>query len=359
MARLKCPSCGNPYNGKRCRNCLYEHFSEEIAHGNHTHEGEPLVIDAPVRKPIRRAKPFDCDTRTKKRRIGRLPVLLAVLLALIGPVLDIVTEIVSDTISEVVHTAPEPLPIPEDGLTLYEDDSLRIIADWENGQAYEDGIRIYAENNSDYDLTVTAQEIIVNGWMMETSYLYCEAQKGRQGMGTLTLDEEYLRYAGISAVTEISFYLDIWDQDTYNSVAVSPRITLLADSPETLPEQEIIDGQLLYESEGIRVTCLGYYADEYEPDVLHEGKILFLIENNTDHYLHVWSPVIRVNDQDTTLSLWNQLHPDTRAIGTMYLYGLEELELTSLDQLELTLEFADRDDYNYSEQSDMITVNLQ
>ena len=39
MARQLCPSCGKPYNGKKCGNCLYEHFTEEIAHGFHTHEG--------------------------------------------------------------------------------------------------------------------------------------------------------------------------------------------------------------------------------------------------------------------------------------------------------------------------------
>ena len=50
MARQLCPSCGKPYNGKKCGNCLYEHFTEEIAHGFHTHEGEPLVIEGTKRK---------------------------------------------------------------------------------------------------------------------------------------------------------------------------------------------------------------------------------------------------------------------------------------------------------------------
>ena len=43
MAKYICPSCGAPYNGKKCRNCAYESFSEEIAHNFHVHEGEPLV----------------------------------------------------------------------------------------------------------------------------------------------------------------------------------------------------------------------------------------------------------------------------------------------------------------------------
>lgn len=44
MDRNRCPACGAPgYRGKRCGSCLYAPFSEEIAHRNHYHAGEPLV----------------------------------------------------------------------------------------------------------------------------------------------------------------------------------------------------------------------------------------------------------------------------------------------------------------------------
>ena len=79
MAHYTCPSCGERYNGRLCRSCLYEHFTEEISHGNHTHEGEPLVIDAPVRKPIRRKDPFDCEKKTRKKHpMAGFVVLLAI-----------------------------------------------------------------------------------------------------------------------------------------------------------------------------------------------------------------------------------------------------------------------------------------
>ena len=71
MARCTCPSCGASWNGKRCRSCNYEHFSEEIAHRGHTHRGEPLIIDAPARKPIPTKDPFGCETRTKKTAFPR------------------------------------------------------------------------------------------------------------------------------------------------------------------------------------------------------------------------------------------------------------------------------------------------
>ena len=57
MAKYICPSCGAPYNGKKCRNCAYESFSEEIAHNLHVHEGEPLVIHDTTRRPV----PYTAD----------------------------------------------------------------------------------------------------------------------------------------------------------------------------------------------------------------------------------------------------------------------------------------------------------
>lgn len=75
MRKLSCPSCGAGFNGKRCRSCGYEHFSEEIAHRGHTHRGEPLVIDSPVRRPIPRKDPFDCDGRTRRKAGKKHPLI--------------------------------------------------------------------------------------------------------------------------------------------------------------------------------------------------------------------------------------------------------------------------------------------
>lgn len=92
MTRSTCPSCGAPFNGKKCRSCLYETFTEEYAHGNHTHQGEPLVIDAPVRSPIPKQDPFECPPKRtapdsawqnqRKKPLSR-PLFIVLLLAAI------------------------------------------------------------------------------------------------------------------------------------------------------------------------------------------------------------------------------------------------------------------------------------
>lgn len=68
MAKYICPSCGAPYNGKKCRNCAYESFSEEITHNLHVHEGEPLVIHDTTRRPVPYKDPFDCPPSHPKKK---------------------------------------------------------------------------------------------------------------------------------------------------------------------------------------------------------------------------------------------------------------------------------------------------
>lgn len=83
MGKNTCPGCGAGFNGKRCRSCGYEHFSEEIAHRGHTHQGEPLVIEAPARKPVPRKDPFGCDKKTRKKNpLIRFLILLYILYSL-------------------------------------------------------------------------------------------------------------------------------------------------------------------------------------------------------------------------------------------------------------------------------------
>lgn len=351
MARLTCPSCGEPYNGKRCRACLYEQFTEEITHGNHTHEGEPLVIDAPVRKPVRRKDPFGCEKKTKKKTRGRYGAIIAVVLALAGPVLDIAAEVISDTAESFSYATaePEPIAIPEDAMVLYADDDLRILADWKNGQEYADGVRIFVENDTGYDLTVTAEDIIVDGCMMDTSYFYCDSTDGTVSCGTLRLNGDALEDAGISTVGAISFYLDAWEQETYDPITTSERVVLQAGQAGTgtriLPE-----GRLIYEQDGIRVSFLGYREDEYYPGEVYEGTLLFHIENDTERYLEVYSAETLLGGEAVDTALWCQLYPGTRAVSTMYLYALEDMGFASPDDLfpaQVALEITDRDDYDF------------
>lgn len=65
MDRYCCPACGaRGYRGRRCGQCLYEPFDEEVAHGSHYHAGEPLVLNT---RPRSTAPGRGCDSYSGKR----------------------------------------------------------------------------------------------------------------------------------------------------------------------------------------------------------------------------------------------------------------------------------------------------
>ena len=88
MKRDRCPACGAAgYHGRRCAQCLYEPFMEEIAHRTHYHAGEPLVLDTRPR-PVRPGQ--GCASYSGKRTTDKFPLkalllILAALLALFVP----------------------------------------------------------------------------------------------------------------------------------------------------------------------------------------------------------------------------------------------------------------------------------
>ena len=229
MASYKCPCCGQPYNGKRCKSCYYENFTEEITHGNHTHAGEPLVIRQTTAKTrpqptIRRES--DCKPYVGKKKKKSSPlkwvVLVIALLSLVSEIRETVeveripeTRPVPDASMPVASSEPDDLEMPEAGLVLYDDGEVLVMAEWNQGRAFENPVTIWIQNHTDMKLTLTTREMYVNGSQMESATLRCQAEPGRVARGELMLDEAELKRCGITDVQQIR--LDLWLIDMDNA----------------------------------------------------------------------------------------------------------------------------------------------
>lgn len=333
MARNICPSCGSAYNGRKCRSCLYEHFTEEIAHGSHTHRGEPLVIDAPVRRPVKQKDPFGCEKKTRKKRpLAGLVVILAILNSLLPMIRNWGLELEA---RERAHIAPEPMPIPKDGQVLYEDSEIRIVARWRDGEDFVWDFPVYVENKSDRDISVTAEDIRINGYVMQYSYLYCEAAAGYTELGIFVFDEQDKVNAGILAVEEISFRLDITDTESYETIAQVSDITLRAKLPEGTLLNKELSGDTLFDRDGIRIQYLGYIngVSAYDPYDFGSGCLLFLLENSTDREVEISLDQGCVNDTMASLSAWCMLPAGAKAVRGIHAFPLESLGITSMEEV--------------------------
>ena len=215
MGKIICPSCGAPYNGKRCRHCGYEHFSEEIAHGSHTHKGEPLVIDAPSRQPIPKKDPFGCEKKTRnKHPLVRFALLLALINALM-PMLrnwGLKLEAMGNRPAAILTAQPEPILQQSNMVIFHQEDGITIFT---TPEQFSDpsNFSLYVHNESSMRVTASAGEIRVNGIDLPHTALVCRAQPGEIGRGWLEPDSKEWEAAGIREVHTLSFTITILRQD--------------------------------------------------------------------------------------------------------------------------------------------------
>lgn len=363
MARYTCPSCGVSWNGKRCRACNYEHFSEEIAHGGHIHRGEPLVIDAPVRKPIPKKDPFGCDERTRKGAFPRrekkqrpFAGLLTIFL-LIYSFLPLVRNWGLEL--EAREEVRMEQTLPEDLVTLYEEGPVTISTQPRYTIEFPDaGLRLWVENElRNQDVYVTAKYVMADGFVLPDSILYVEGSAGAYGMGTLYLDGDNLKDAGITQVRELTFVLECMDE-SHTVLFETDPITITREVPAQHPTN--FDGPVLMDDGGIRMVDLGYWSDPEYPGY-ENGWLLFYVENNTDTFLTMNSLGATVGGREADLFFWTNLPAKSRAVVRLDLWGLEKLEFdtpSELGNLEMTVEFWDPEDYSGSILAEKITRSM-
>ncbi len=214
MGRITCPSCGAAYNGKRCRSCNYEHFSEEISHGNHSHKGEPLVIDASVRQPIPRKNPFGCHEKPRKKHpLVRFLVLLTLINSLM-PMLrnwGLKLEAIEDS-RTAITAQPEPVLQPENMVIFHQEDGITVFTTPEQFADLND-FCLYVHNESSMTVTASAGDVQVNGSLLPHASLVCKARSGEIGKGWLEPDVREWDAAGIREIHTLSFRLTVLGQD--------------------------------------------------------------------------------------------------------------------------------------------------
>lgn len=348
MARCTCPSCGASWNGKRCRSCNYEHFSEEIAHRGHTHRGEPLIIDAPARNPIPTKDPFGCETRTKKTAFPRrekkqrpfagLMTIFLLIYALLPLVRSWGLELEA---REEAYRMEQALP--EDLVTLHEEGPITISTQSRCLNEFPDsGLRLWVKNERKADVYLTAKYVMADGFVLPNTGLFMECSAGSTCLDTLYLDGENLQDAGISQVREISFVL-VCVSDSQTVLFETDPITVTRDIPEPKPPE--FDAPVLLDADGLRILDLSYLPNPDHPGY-ENGWLLFYMENNTGELLTVSSLGSSAGGQAVDLFLWSNLPAHSKAVVRVDLLALEKLTFTTpseLGDLEMTLEFRNPD----------------
>lgn len=359
----RCPECGGRITTNYCDVCMRKvpfrgvgirrHKDPWDTSSAHREEGghECVSFDDP-RQPEKKKRPVQVsfprpkqkakDKPTQKAKIVSVIVALAV--SLLPALFGILDEISSaepepEYNMEAYVEAGVPQIIPTE---LYDDGEIQITAG-SSGEYYGDyAVSVMIQNDSHRDVTVATDLLSVNSYMANCG-LYADVPSGESQQAFLQLDSYDLENAGITEVAEIAFCLNIYDSETYDDIAATELITLKTDIADGFVQTVDDSGWQMHIDENLRMVYQGAEVSSYG-----DCDLRLYLENLTDENASVTTTLIKVNGEEVSGFLWDILRPGTRTMDSIYIYELEELDITQLSQitevyLEYTVETYDGD----------------
>jgi len=114
------------------------------------------------------------------------------------------------------------------GIELYNEGGIRIVGKYvDENSFWGAAVLLYMENNSGKNITVSCEDLSVNGYMV-TSFLYTEIYDGKMAIDDITLLSSDLEENGIESVDEVELVFRIIDPDNYQDIRESDPITFSA-----------------------------------------------------------------------------------------------------------------------------------
>lgn len=135
------------------------------------------------------------------------------------------TECIEITTSEVNNMS---VPANDDGIELYNADGIKIIGKTvDENSFWGTAILLYIENTSDKNVTISAENMSINNFMM-TPIFSCTVYSNKMAIDDITIFSSELEENGITSIDEVSLTFHIFDADTYRTICDTDEITFSA-----------------------------------------------------------------------------------------------------------------------------------
>lgn len=221
---------------------------------------------------------------------------------------------------------------------LWEVDGVKITAKGiEEDSIWGTKVNVLVENNSDKDVRISADALIVNDYMISdlTSITVTAGNKSNE---SITLFSSELNAAGIEHIGKIEMYLHTFDPDTYQMQKKSNCITITTSEYNNMDTDNDIKGTTLYEKDGIKIV--GQYVDE---NSFWGSAVLLYVENNSGKNIIVQCDDVSVNGYMVTAVMSADVYAGKKAFNdiTLLKSDLDDNGITSIDTIETSFKILD------------------
>lgn len=229
-----------------------------------------------------------------------------------------------------------------DEQVLWEVDGVKITATGiTEDSLWGSEIDLLIENNSDKDVGISADAVIVNDYMI-SDLTSIKVTAGNKSNDSITLFSSELEAAGIENIGKVELYLHTFNPETYMKEKESECITITT-SADGVDTESDIDGVTLFEQNGIKIV--GQYVDE---ESFWGAAVLLYIENNTNQDIIVQCDDVAINGYMVTSLCSQTVYANKKAITdiTLLQSDLEDNGITSVEEVETEFRILDG---NYGE----------
>lgn len=302
----------------------------------------------------------------KKALTGVLAAILAMSLAACGGSSDGEVKTPSDvtdgTKTEAVQKEeqgeqtenPQKTEVTISETVLVDESGVKITAkSLEAGKTFGPEIKLLIENNSGKDLTFQCRNVSINGYMVGTM-MSVDVTNGKKANDSLTFVKSDLEACGIETIADVEVAFHIFDTAEWKPYLDTDAIQLKTSAADTFEYVYDDSGELAYGGNGVKIVVKGLAEDES----IFGPSIVVYIENTGDKDVTVQTRDVSVNGfmVDTMFSC--DVVAGKRAIDsiTFMRSGLEENEITAIEDVELSFHIFDSDRWDTIVDTDTISI---
>lgn len=216
-------------------------------------------------------------------------------------------------------------------------------------------IKLIIENNSGKDLTFQCRNASVNGYMVDTM-MSVDVVNGKKANDSLTFMESDFDLCGIDVIADIELAFHIFDTaewETYLDTDVIRIKTSIADTFEYIYDDS---GDLAYEGNGAKVVVKGLAENES----IFGPSIVVYIENNGEKNITVQTKDVSINGFMVDAIFSSDVVAGKRAVDTITFMetDLDENEITSIDDVELSFHIFDSDKWDTIVDTEVVKITF-
>ena len=239
---------------------------------------------------------------------------------------------------------------------LFEQDGIVVTAkEYVTDRIWGDGIMLLIENNSDKNVTVGCNALIVNNYMISDLFVSGVAA-GKKANEIMYLSNTELEAAGIESVGQIEAYFHAYDTDTYETLFDTDCVTIQTSGFDNMDTVADDSGVELYNEDGIRIV--GKTVDE---NSFWGTAILLYCENNSGDNIG-----ISVNEMSINGFMMDPLFSTTVYDGkkafediTIFSEDLTANGIETIEEVELRFHIYEAETYEVIADSEEITFSAK